>query len=63
MKKQYFNTTPNPVTKDIYGKSTKGAFLNYDLVLSRNENTTYASALNDFNYFTDKGILFNSFFF
>ncbi|MBM3466371.1 MAG: fimbrial biogenesis outer membrane usher protein [Alphaproteobacteria bacterium] len=62
MKKQYFNTTPNPVTNDIYGKSTKGAFLNYDLVLSRNENTTYASALNDFNYFTDKGILFNSFF-
>ena len=62
MKKQYFNTTPNPLTNDTYGKSTKGAFLNYDLVLSKNENTTYASALNDFNYFTDKGILFNSFF-
>ena len=63
MKKQYFNTTQNPVTNDIYGKSAQGAFLNYDLVLSRNENTTYASALNDFNYFTDKGVLFNSFFF
>jgi len=62
MKKQYFNTTQNPVTNDIYGKSAQGAFLNYDLVLSRNENTTYASALNDFNYFTDKGVLFNSFF-
>jgi len=48
-KKQYFNTIPSPITNDIYGKSTKGAFVNYDLVLSRNENTTYASALNNFN--------------
>ena len=62
MKMQYFNTTQNPITDDIYGKSTRGAFLNYDLILSRNESTTYASALNDFNYFTDKGVLFNSFF-
>jgi hypothetical protein len=62
MKMQYFNTTQNPITDDIYGKSTRGAFLNYDLILSRNENTTYTSALNDFNYFTDKGVLFNSFF-
>ena len=32
MKMQYFNTTQNPITDDIYGKSTRGAFLNYDFL-------------------------------
>lgn len=62
MKIQYFNTIKNPLTDDISGKPAKGAFLNYDLILSRNENAEYISGLNDFNYFNDQGVLFNSFF-
>ena len=62
MKIQHFNTTQNPVTEDIAGKAARGAFLNYDLVVSRNDNTGYISGLNDLNYFNDKGVLLNSFF-
>jgi outer membrane usher protein len=62
IKIQRFNTTIPPITEDIVGKPARGAFLNYDVVVSRNENTDYMTGLNDFNYFNDKGVLMNSFF-
>jgi len=63
IKIQRFNTTITPITEeDIAGRAARGAFLNYDLVVSKHDDTSYISGLNDLNYFNDKGVLMNSFF-
>ena len=62
VKLQNFDTLPRNSYKDIVGVNTHGAFMNYDLTLTHSDNTKYMSGLQDFNYFSENGILYYSFF-
>lgn len=60
---QILNFDPNLVpVRDITGKEISGVFLNYDLTLSNLPDIQSIVGVQDLNYFTQEGILHNTFY-
>lgn len=62
MPTQFLNSRAEVKEDDIIGKPASGAFLNYDLTLTKSDQSQYIAGIQQFNYFTNKGVLNYGFF-
>lgn len=62
MQNQSFNATEVPV-KNIDSKLISGAYFNYDVTLTQNDDSNYLAGVEELNYFTKNGVYSYSFLF